>query len=112
MHWSTGNLSNLINSYSALLSSRVSDIVRISTASPVVCWDVGLPPTTLFNAGHLYPEVTIIGWPQASRNGSNILSTNDSRFLIINGPGVLSIPLFFAVVDFVNSFIVKYFYIN
>jgi hypothetical protein len=71
----------------------------MSTLHPDMCELVFDPPTALFKIGHLYPELIIIGLPQASLRGSSKQSTKVSRFFLISSDGVLSILYFSAVSD-------------
>ena len=75
----------------------------MSAACPFMCWDVLEPFTAAFRAGDLYPLVTMIGLPYASRSGSNTLLINCFRFSDISGVGSLLIFFAAAVVDAVSS---------
>lgn len=75
----------------------------MSAACPFMCCDVLEPFTAAFRAGDLYPLVTMIGLPYASRRGSNTLFINCFRFSDTSGVGLLSIFFFAAVVDAVSS---------
>lgn len=75
----------------------------MSAACPFMCCDVLEPFTAAFRAGDLYPLVTMIGLPYASRRGSNTLLINCFRFSDISGVGSLLIFFAVAVVDAVSS---------
>ena len=38
--------------------------ISMSAAKPFVCCDLELDPIALFNFGHLYPELTVTGFPK------------------------------------------------
>lgn len=75
----------------------------MSAACPFMCCDVLEPFTAALRAGDLYPLVTMIGLPYASRSGSNTLLINCFRFSDIFGVGSLFIFFAVAVVDAVSS---------
>ena len=83
----------------------------MSAASPFVCCEPDAPPIARLSAGHLYPDVTIIGAPHFSRRGSSTLSINAVSALTIAELGVLFIPLREAVSDLESSLIEKCFII-
>lgn len=101
MSWQNGRFSSCASSNNRLFPSLLP--VVMSAACPLTCCDVLEPFTAVFSAGDLYPLVTTIGLPYASRNGSSTLSTKSFRFFTASGVGSLLIPRVIAVFDSISS---------
>lgn len=79
----------------------------MSAASPRRCREFATPPTAALSALHLYPLFTVIGLPHARLMGSRQWSIKYFKRFVSSGPGVLSIPRDFAVLECVSSSNVK-----